>query len=340
VRPELCAFFPSVTSPVTVDALTKKNQRAWRDMLQEIGIQALVPLQLQQKTRGILGLGEKMRGGGYSKTDLDFLFSLGNLAIISLENARLFKEAIEKQRLEDDLLIAKEIQRGLLPSQLPNIPGFDLEATNISSRQVGGDYYDVIAIDRERYVLAIGDVSGKGTPASLLMANLQATIRALVPLGLPLAELTQRVNDLICDNTGLDRFITFFWGILDVRGKSFRYVSAGHNPPFLLRSSGSVERLDKGGIILGIMKTLVPYQEGEVSLGPGDVLVLFTDGVSEAMDAGGEELGEEKLETVIRNTVGSSAEEILSGIVAAVNAHSTGTTQYDDITLVVLKAKS
>jgi sigma-B regulation protein RsbU (phosphoserine phosphatase) len=171
------------------------------------------------------------------------------------------------------------------------------------------------------------------------MANLQATIRALVPLGLPLADLTKRVNDLLCENTGLDRFITFFWGILDAPRRTLTYVSAGHNPPFLVRASGAVERLDKGGIILGIMKTIVPYEEGEVSLSPGDVLVLFTDGVSEAMDTSGGELGEEKLEAVIRRELHSSAEAILSGIVNTVEEHSSGTTQYDDITLVVLKTK-
>jgi len=279
-----------------------------------------------------------MRGQKYSPTDLEFLFSLGNLAIISLENARLFKEAIEKQRLEDELLIAKEIQRGLLPATLPEVINFDLAATNISSKQVGGDYYDVIPLPDNRYVVAIGDVSGKGTPASLLMANLQAMIRALVPLGLSLSDLTARVNDLICENTGTDRFITFFWGILDAKLHTMTYVSAGHNPPFLFHAGGAVERLDKGGIILGIMKATVPYQEGEVAFGVGDVLILFTDGVSEAMDVNGEELGEEPIEKSVREHLNDPAGTILSHIVDVVKAHSRNAPQSDDITLVVAKA--
>jgi len=334
---DLTSFFPTVGAPVVVDAMTKKNDRRWRTKLQDLGIRVLVPLQILQKTKGILALGEKMHGGAYTKTDLDFLFSLGNLAIISLENARLFKETIEKQRLEDELQIAKEIQRGLLPKQLPSIHGLELSAVNISSKQVGGDYYDVIPLFPGRYVIAIGDVSGKGTPASLLMANLQATIRALVPLNLSLADLTKRVNDLVCENTGLDRFITFFWGIFDESTKIFRYVNAGHNPPFLIRSTGTVERLDKGGIILGIMKALVPYQEGEVVLSGGDVLVLFTDGVSESMNSSGEEWGEEKMEEILLSRNGDTAETILSTVVDAVKEHSRDTAQYDDITLVVLK---
>jgi phosphoserine phosphatase RsbU/P len=338
LTPELCSCFPSIHSSVVVESLTRKADRQLQTMLKEIDIHALIPLQLQNETKGIMGLGEKMRGEKYTQADLEFLYSVGNLAMISLENTRLFREAIEKQKMEDELLIAKEIQRGLLPAKLPEIPQFDIAATNISSKQVGGDYYDVIPLGHSKFVIAIGDVSGKGTPASLLMANLQATIRALVPFGLSLSELTKRVNDLICDNTGADRFITFFWGILNTESRTMKYVSAGHNPPFLFHADGTVERLDKGGIILGVMKTIVPYVEGEAHFNLDDVLVLFTDGVSEAMDAQGEELGEAKLEEVIRAHLKDSADTILSKIVETVHEHSANTPQSDDITLVVAKA--
>jgi len=331
-------FFLTLKVPRTVDAMNRKGESEWQSALRAAGIRVVIPLQIQQQTKGVLALGEKIRGGEYSKTDLDFLFSVGNLAIISLENARLFKEAIEKQRMEDELQIAKEIQRGLLPKKLPSIPKFDFAAINISSKQVGGDYYDVLPLENDRFVIAIGDVSGKGAPASLLMANLQATIRALVPLGHPLGELTRRVNDLICENTGLDRFITFFWGILDVRKSTFQYSSAGHNPPFLLRADGKMDRLEEGGLILGIMKAAAAYPVGEVQLHVGDVLVLFTDGVTESMDTQNEELGEEKAEEAIRRTQTSDAQKILNSIVDTVKDHSRNAPQYDDITVVVLKA--
>jgi sigma-B regulation protein RsbU (phosphoserine phosphatase) len=309
-------------------------------MLEDLGIQVLVPLRLQNSTKGVLALGERMRGEPYSETDLELLSSLGNLAIISLENVRLFRETLEKQRLEDELMIAREIQRGLLPATLPRIPRFDLAAVNLSSKQVGGDYYDVITLDDSHFVIAIGDVSGKGTPASLLMANLQATIRALVPLGLSLAELTMRVNNLICDNTGADRFITFFWGIIDTGNGTMKYVSAGHNPPFLFRRTGGVERLSEGGIILGIMKASLPYNEGEIRFSQGDVLVLFTDGVSEAMNEAGDELGEEPIEEVVKERLDEPAEEILSAIVKRVKQHSKDAAQSDDITLIVARTTS
>src|ERR1041384_312975 len=169
------------------------------------------------------------------------------------------------------------------------------------------------------------------------MANLQATIRALVPLGLPLSELTARVNDLICENTGTDRFITFFWGIIDAGAGSMKYVSAGHNPPFLIHADATIDRLSEGGIILGIMKALVPYKEGEVRLSKGDVMVLFTDGESEAKNEAGEEWGEEPLERIVKEHLTEPAEAILNRVVEGIQQHNKGTQQSDDITLIVAK---
>jgi sigma-B regulation protein RsbU (phosphoserine phosphatase) len=328
-----------VDAPARIGDIRKKNLLSVRQKLEPLGVKAIVPMQIQQELRGVLCLGEKMSREDYSARDLEFLYSLGNLAIISLENARLFKEAIEKQRLEDELLIAREIQKGLLPSRLPEIPGFEIAAVNISSKQVGGDYYDAISVGGSRYVLAIGDVSGKGTPASLLMANLQASIRALVPSNLSMSELTKRVNDLMFENTSSDRFVTFFWGLLDAAKRTLNYVNAGHNHPYLVRANGQMERLEKGGMILGIMSTLVPYEEDTIQLEAGDFLVMFTDGVSEAMNKNGEEYGEPRLEAVLKKLRGRAAQEILDAIQLDVKAHTGDFPQSDDITLVILKAR-
>lgn len=327
-----------VDTPARIGDIKKKNLQSVRQKLEPLGVKAIIPMQIQQELRGVLCLGEKMSREEYSARDLEFLYSLGNLAIISLENARLFKEAIEKQRLEDELLIAREIQKGLLPSRLPEIPGFEIAAVNISSKQVGGDYYDAISLGDSRYVLAIGDVSGKGTPASLLMANLQASIRALVPSNLSMSELTKRVNDLMFENTSSDRFVTFFWGLLDVAKRSLTYVNAGHNHPYLVRVNGQMERLEKGGMILGIMSTLVPYEEDTIHLESGDFLVMFTDGVSEAMNKNGEEYSEPRLEEVLKSLRGKAAQEILDAIHLDVKTHTGDFPQSDDITLLVLKA--
>ena len=325
---------PSLVS----DLNRKKKFQSAAQEFEQAGIAAVIPMQVQNETKGLILLGKKLRGGEYSDGDLEFLYSVANLAIISIENARLFRDAIEKQRMDDELVIAREIQQGLLPRVLPPIPGFDIEAVNIPSKQVGGDYYDVIQRSEEEVVVAIGDVSGKGTPAALLMANVQAALRALSPMGLSLPDTTARINDVTSLNTSSGRFITFFWGALDIPTRMFRYVNAGHNLPFLVRSNGSVERLDVGGIILGMMQTAVPYEEGSVMFNPGDMLVLFTDGVSEAMNTEGVDYTEERLEEIVVAQRHASAREVIDVIRTELQTFTEGTPQSDDITMLVLKA--
>jgi len=337
---ELLKTLCELESPSTMhDLLKTKRYRFTAAELTKHKVTAVVPMHLQQQTKGMMLLGERIRGGEYTQQDFEFLYSLGNLAIISIENARLFQEAIEKQRMEDELNIAREIQQGLLPESLPAIHGYDVAAVNIPSLQVGGDYYDVVEKSANEFAIAIGDVSGKGAPAALLMANVQAALRALTPTCVSVAQTTGQINDLICANTRSgSKFITFFWGILDVATQQFRYSNAGHNPPYLLRANGRMEMLDKGGLILGIFKTVAPYEEGVVALNKGDTLVLYTDGISEAMNAQSEEFTEERLQTVLKKSVHHSAKEIINDVQAAVEAHTQGTPQSDDITMVVVKA--
>jgi sigma-B regulation protein RsbU (phosphoserine phosphatase) len=332
-------FLNHLQAGVRLSELTKKKRtKGIAENLLRAGFQVAVPMIVQQNMKGMILLGDKLRGEAYTDGDLEFLSALANVASVSIENARLFREAIEKQRLDDELAIAREIQQGLLPRSMPDIPGFELAATAIPSTEVGGDYYDVIPRSLHEYVLAIGDVSGKGTPAALLMANVQAALRTMVSMNLTPAETTARVNNLTADNTGNGNFITLFWGVLDINAKKFAYVNAGHNPPLLIRSDGSLERLDAGGIILGMMKTTTPYQEGCVSFHPGDVLFLFTDGVSEAMNEYGEEFTEEQLVQVVLAHHAKSTQEIITAVRSALAQHTRGTPQSDDITMLVLRA--
>ncbi len=333
-------IFDLVSSPLLVSEIpVKKKYETLRGHLAHEKIVAMVPLQMQNEVKGVLCLGERLRGGIYSESDLEFIFSLANLAFVSLENSRLFDDAIEKKKLESELLIAREIQQGLLPRELPVIKGFDVAAVNISSKQVGGDYYDVIPTEDGTYMIVIADVSGKGTPASLLMANVQATVHALVPFNLSLSIATARVNDLIYRNTGSDKFITFFWGSIDPATRTFRYVNAGHNPPIVLRKDGSVQRLSEGGLILGVMKTMIPYEEGSIVLEKGESIILYTDGVSEAMDINGVDYTEERLEEFVRLQRDGTAEHTLAAIKNEIERHTLGAPQSDDITMVVLKAR-
>jgi sigma-B regulation protein RsbU (phosphoserine phosphatase) len=216
-----------------------------------MGIEVIVPMQIQGKTKGLIILGKRINNIDYTNADIEFIFSVGSLAIISLENRRLFLEALEKQKLEEELDLAREIQRNLLPQKIPDYKSFDISAINISSKQVGGDYYDIIELDKDDCCIAIADVSGKGVPASLLMANMQAFLQVICRQNTPLDEATGLINDLISSNTSDGRFITFFWGILNDITKTFNYVNAGHNPPLLIRNN-TITKLEIGGMILNL----------------------------------------------------------------------------------------
>lgn len=330
-------FKSEVPDELLLDLQSKQPQlidEARASTLHAMGVRAAIPLKSQGETEGVMLVGERLQYG-IDEEDLEYLGALGGLAISSLENVRLLDEMIEKRRLEEDLRIAWEIQQQLLPASLPQVPGYEIAAGTLPARQVGGDCYDVITLPDGRLLIAIADVSGKGTPASLLMANVQAALRALAPLGMPLGELAGRVNDLIHDNTAADKFITAFLAILDPASGGLDYVNAGHNPPYHI-SDGSVTPLELGGLILGIMPTAIPYQVGRVTLRPGDLLAMYTDGVSEAMNPAREEYGEERLTRLLLREPGASATQLFEHIRADVEAFVDGAGRSDDITVITL----
>ena len=306
--------------------------------LKELNIVLAVPMQIQGKTKGLILLGKRINNVEYNSSDIEFIFSIGSLAIISLENKRLFKEAIEKQKLEEELEIARDIQRNLLPGSFPELMNYEIAGMNISSKQVGGDYYDIIKLDSNNYCIAIGDVSGKGVPAALLMANLQAFLKTTCKHGMKLDEATTLINDLISENTTDGRFITFFWGIITENEKKIVYVNAGHNPPLHVRNK-TLRKLQKGGLLLGVMKTFIPYESEILELEKGDLILMFTDGVSEAKDKFDNDFSDERLEALAVNNSEKSASEILKIITDEVHKFAAGTNQSDDITLLVLKVK-
>lgn len=302
------------------------------------GVHLIVPMQIQGKTRGLILLGGRVNKQNYSEGDIEFIYSVGSLAMISLENKKLFKEALEKQKLEEELDIAREIQQNLLPAEIPKFSSFELAAFNLSSKQVGGDYYDIIKLDEQKSYVAIADVSGKGFPAALLMANLQAFLHVICHQNLELHAATRMINDLISENTSDGKFITFFWGILNEENKTFNYVNAGHNPPLLIRDN-KIIKLEKGGIVMGVMKSQIDYLSEEVQLLKDDVLVMFTDGITEAMNINGEEYSDPKFEEICLKSASLSVKEILSEIQVDVQKFSEGANQSDDLTLIVIKVK-
>lgn len=306
-----------------------------RKLLDDHGARCLIPMQHQDKRLGYVIVGAKISGDGFEDTDLEFLTTLVSQAVISLENARLFQETLEKQRLEEELNLARNIQKKLLPKSIPDLPGYDIHGMNQSSKQVGGDYFDVIPVDENRVALAIGDVSGKGVPASLLMANLQAALRVVITPDVDLARAVARLNTLVHANTDLDKFITFFIGIIDTRTHTFTYVNAGHNNPHFYHD-GVRKELDIGGLLLGILPEY-QYETGEITLAPGDVVLTYTDGVNEAMSPDGEEFGDERLNALTAELHTRPMKEMVEAIYSAIDRFADGKTQADDVTMLGIR---
>lgn len=251
------------------------------------------------------------------------------------------EEAIARERLEKELETARQIQERLLPHVMPAVPGFDVSGVSLPSHEVGGDYFDFLDLDSGHLGVAIADVAGKGIPAALLMANLQASLRAqsLDPETVSVA--AARLNSILVKNTDERMFVTFFYGILDRMKATLTYTNAGHNPPLLLHPDGRLERLTEGGLLLGFLADQ-SYLQGTTALEPGDVLLLFTDGVTEAVNPQAESreqkyFGEERLIETLRTNAGRSVAEIQAAVLAAVSEHTRRSPQSDDITLVVIK---
>lgn len=330
---ELCRL---VSKHIKKPSLCKENNKI-SDLL-NYGIQVVVPMQVQNDIAGYIFLGQKMNGQTYSHADLDFLSTLANMVIIALENARLIEQRIEKERLEEELTLARSIQDRLLPSKMPEHPNFNIHGINIPSKLVGGDYFDIIPFDDKHYILTIADVSGKGMPAALLMSNLQAGLQMLCIEQKPLAEITAKLNNLIYRNTSIDKFITFFILKLNITDGSFEYVNAGHNPPYLFSRDGSFLELEKGGLILGMMPDL-DYEEGQGALLPNGCLAMFTDGVTEAMNGDDDFFDEHRVISFFQqNFSGMDSDLLNKQLIKDVEKFSGGnSTNDDDITLLTVK---
>ncbi len=306
--------------------------------LQEAGALLVVPLPQEGRTCGVLVLGPRAGKKPYEPEDIDLVRAIGQLALGSVRNSHLLDEQVQKQRMEQEMKLARSIQERLLPQSLPTMPGVDLAAEAVPSRAVGGDLYDARVMADGRLFLAVADVTGKGVPASLLMANLQACLHTLLPDPGPLDEVAARVNRVICENTSSTVFITAFFCAYDPATGELEYVNCGHNPPYVTRTDGASEELREGGLLLGVIKQ-AQFTLGKTQLSPGDSLTMFSDGVTEALDANNEEFMEERLLEVLDTTIGHTASALLKAIQGAVDAFTGPVVEAsDDMTIVVLRA--
>ncbi len=274
--------------------------------------------------------------GFFDRHDEHFLSELSIPASIAIDNARLHLAELENQRVEKELEVAYRIQQQILPHELPAMSGIQVSAVAIPCHTVGGDFYDVIKINEDKVALVIADVTGKGIPAALLVSTLQASLHAYIEHHLSPTELVMKLNNVINQNSTPEKFITFFLSIYDIPTWTLKYVNAGHNHPFVLYEKGGIEPLSKGGFCLGVF-TDNKYEEGEVHLNPGDSLILYTDGVTEAMNAKNEMYGEARLYLTMHKLLEKSVKDIERGILADMKIFTDGTPQNDDVTLVLMK---
>jgi phosphoserine phosphatase RsbU/P len=316
-----------------------------RGKLATLRSELLLPLAVRDKLLGFISLGPKRSEEPYTGSDVRLLKSVAAQTGLALENANLMQtvadEVAHRERLNREVEIAREVQERLFPQKLPPIRGLDYAGHCRPALGVGGDYYDFLALPHGQLGIAIGDVSGKGIAAALMMASLQASLRSEATRAPEnLAAAVGNINRLVFEASSSNRYATFFYGQYNPAEGRFDYVNAGHNAPILFHQSGSDDtlvRLEPGGTVVGLLEDAL-YVQGSVRLRPGDILVAFTDGISEAMNLDDEEWGEERLLEAIQTVRGGSAEELLKHLFEAATRFAGAAPQHDDMTLVVLRA--
>lgn len=292
---------------------------------------------LKRDVIGVLYVDSNVAGGSLTQTSLKLLESLAFEATKSLESVRLMHEEQEKKSLEQELGMARQVQVALSPSVIKPMEHFEVAALSVPSRYVGGDFFDLIPIKDGRFVFALGDVSGKGVAAALLAAMAQGALQVQFTSNQPLNEVISSLNKALVLRSASNRFITLFCGVLDREGH-FTYINAGHNLPILARTTGESELLTTKSVLLGAFD-FVEYKPRQTRLNSGDVVVIYTDGVTEAVNADNEMFSDERLEALVKNSVNLSAEQIKQRILDEVLSFTRGLPQGDDITLIVLKMK-
>lgn len=318
--------------------------RSWEDddrkRFETLGTELLLPLAVKDRLLGFLSLGPKLSEEPYSATDVRLLESVAAQTGLALENSRLTEavatEVAQRERLNRELEIAREVQQRLFPQTGPQIENLDYAGKCRPASSVGGDYYDFVPMCDGRMGIAIGDISGKGIPAALLMASLQASLRGLAIANPPaLAALMTNLNRLIYDASPSNRYATFFYGVYNPKSREYLYVNGGHNPPMIFRGD-EVLRLEQGGPVVGLFGP-AQYVQGAIQLEPGDTMVLFTDGVSEAMNAADEEFDELRLIDSVRSGANLNSDQLIDHIMHDCDKFVAGAPQHDDMTLVVVR---
>lgn len=326
-------------SVLTSDAQHDPRFASGTVVLQGVRSVLAVPLGVANNVFGIIYADSPIAEGRFTEDHLKVLTTLSSVAAIRVENARLEEARLQQERLERELQLASEIQQRFQPAAPPQVPGYELQGISFPCYEIGGDYYDFIRREDGRLVIALGDVSGKGTAAALLMSSLHAAVHAQSGSHETLVDTIAAVNKYLADNIPPNRFVTLFYAELDPQSGALSFLNAGHNPPLIVHAAGTVEQLASGGLPLGIKRD-AEYREGRTQLQTGDVLIVYSDGVTEATSPTGEEFGATRLYEVVSRNVEASAAGIRDRIESALTKFSQGTQAADDITLVIVKRQA
>ncbi|GAC1402390.1 MAG: hypothetical protein NVSMB56_17380 [Pyrinomonadaceae bacterium] len=324
-------------SVLTSDAQHDPRYMSNTMTLQGIRSVLAVPLGVGEKIFGMIYADSPLVETNFNEDHLKVLTTLGSVAAIRVENARLLEQQFARERMERELQLAREIQQRFQPMSAPKIAGYELQGISFPCYEIGGDYYDFIKRCNENTVIALGDVSGKGTAAALLMSSLHAAVHAQCGTNASITDAITAVNNYLADNTPANRFVTLFYAELDPLAHVLRFINAGHNPPLIARAeNGTVEQLVSGGLPLGIIPN-TNYLEGHITLQSGDLLVIYSDGVTETQNPEGEEFGMVRLSDVLTRNINESAARVRDRIEDAITKFAQGTPSVDDITLVIVK---
>jgi phosphoserine phosphatase RsbU/P len=302
------------------------------------GLRAILcaPMMVKDRLLGVVYVDTSMRTGNFSNADRDLLSAVAGQAGIALENARLYSVAVDKGRMERELQMASEIQMSLLPQQMPQVASYQITPRWQAARETAGDFYDVFTLEDNKFGVVVADVSDKGAPAALFMAVARTMIRSTAHVGFSPVETLARTNDLILEDAESDMFVTVYHSHFYSDGRSI-HVNAGHNPPMLYRhAKRSVEFLPRGGRAIGWFPDN-PLEEVNIELQPGDLIVYYTDGLTEAENPQGDAYGEPRLEQAILANADNSAHDVLEAIVQDVETFCAGEPLFDDLTVVVVR---
>jgi sigma-B regulation protein RsbU (phosphoserine phosphatase) len=324
-------------APLLVNDL-KTDNRFKLSPDEKVSINSLlgVPLMLKGRMTGIINVFNKHDRSGFTQNDQRLLSIIAAQSAQIIENARLYLEEQAFQHMQEEMRVARNIQENLLPKEVPVSDSYQFAGKSIPAKEVGGDYYDFISMKDGRIAFCLGDISGKGIPASLLMANLQASLRGQALVGSECKNSVSFANNILYHNTDSTRYATLFYSILNLTEHKLSYCNAGHNNPYLFPPGKEPVRLSEGGIVVGMIPDY-DYVEDLVDFRHGDVFVLYSDGVTEAMNFSEEEFGEERLENSIRKNLHLTAEEMIKETFKDVESFTGGAPQSDDITMVIVK---